>query len=217
MDQETSSGHKLAGLFLMLGAFSMPFIIIDYIGIMAQLEPQGDVATMTERAALARDNFSALAFGWSFEIVAMGLLAAAAIAMVPHGVGVAGWALAAAGILITAPMYPIMLGGYKAVLLTDPMNVEAFAMLRGITSVLFYVGGMIYHAGFAIALVAETLFQKNAIWKVILGIGALANLVAGLGFGLAFVGNEAAFTVAGPIALMAFAILGLKGAKLARG
>ncbi|MEO1658533.1 MAG: hypothetical protein AAFR65_12495 [Pseudomonadota bacterium] len=214
MDQTHSNGHRLAGLFLMLGAFALPFIIIDYISIMAQLEPG---AGMAERAALARDNFDGLALGWRFEIIAMGLLAAGAIAMVPHGVGVAGWALAAVGILITAPMYPIMLGGYKEVLFADPMRVEDFAMLRAIANVLFYVGGLLYHTGFGIALIGEALFQKSTIWKLILGIGAVANLIGAAGFGLAYGGMEAAFMVAGPLAILAFVIIGLKGAKLARG
>ncbi|MEM9285838.1 MAG: hypothetical protein AAGA39_08140, partial [Pseudomonadota bacterium] len=77
--------------------------------------------------------------------------------------------------------------------------------------------GCLYHVGFAIALSAEAMFQEKMVWKVVLGIGGLSNLIAGAGFGLAFIGNTAAFAIAGPFALPAFLILGLKGAKLARG
>jgi len=214
MDQTLNSNHRIAGLFLMLGAFALPFIIFDYLSIMGQLESG---SSMAERAAFIKENFDALALGWKFEIIAMGLMAAGAMAMIPHRVGVAGWALAATGILIAATEYPIMLGGYKEVVFAETVDLNTLAMLIGTTTVMFYVGGFLYHTGFGIALVAEAMFQEKMTWKVILGVGGLANLVGGAGFGLAFSGNEAAFAVAGPFALIGFPILGLKGAKLARG
>ncbi|MEL6362571.1 MAG: hypothetical protein AAFR21_15950 [Pseudomonadota bacterium] len=214
MEQTDSGGHRLAGLFLMLGAFAMPFIIIDYLSIMSGLESG---STMAERAAYIEENFDALALGWKFEIIALGLMAAGAMAMIPRRVGVAGWALAATGILIAATEYPIMLGGYKEVVFADTVDLNTLSMLIGTTTVMFYVGGLIYHTGFGIALVAEALFQEKMTWKVILGVGGLANLVGGAAFGLAFLGNTAAFTALGPVAFPAFLILGLKGAKLARG
>ncbi|MEM7740790.1 MAG: hypothetical protein AAF225_08315 [Pseudomonadota bacterium] len=214
MDQTHSSGHRLAGIFLMLGAFSMPFIIIDYVSIMGRLDSG---STMAERAAFIKENFDALALGWRFEIMAMGLMAAGAIAMVPHRVGVAGWALAAAGVLIAATEYPIMLGGYKELVFAETVDLNLLTVMIGATTMFFYAGGFLYHLGFAIALSAEAMFQENMVWKIILGLGGLSNMIAAAGFGLAFIGNTEAFAVAGAFALPAFLILGLKGAKLARG
>ena len=181
---------------------------------MGQLESG---STMAERAAFIKENFDALALGWKFEVIALGLMAAGAMAMLPHRVGVAGWALAAAGILIAATEYPIMLGGYKEVVFAETVDLNTLSMLIGTTTIMFYVGGLIYHTGFGIALIAEALFQEKMTWKVILGVGGLANLIGGAGFGLAFLGNTAAFNALGPVVLPAFLILGLKGAKLARG
>ena len=204
---------RIGGFFLLLACIAVPIIIVDYIITMSGFDGGVD-ATNAERAAYAKQVYSRVAIGWTFEILAVAFIATASIIFMKRS-SRAGWALAAIGAVTTLPMYPFMLGGYGEVLSTADPDVELFAIIRAMSNVSFLVGQGLMMLGFALVLwierhSADRLFPR---WAHLVGIAA--NTAAGVVLFLIYFDQMSSFVVGGMFALIGFAVMALFGASAA--
>lgn len=204
---------RLGGGFLCLACIAMPIIIVDYLMIMSGAEGGAEI-TNVERARYAKSVFAAAARGWTFEVLAISLIAAASFILMTRP-SRAGWALAAVGALVTMPMYPIMLGGYGEVFAQPDLNVDLFMVLRAISLIVFYVGQGLMMAGFGLVLFLELRSSDRLMPNWLYGLGVGANAIAGGIFLLLHFGLLNNFAIGGPFGLVGFAIMAVFGARLA--
>ena len=199
---------RLSGVFLMVGAASLLFIIVEYI-IVTSGAP--DFSQMSERAAYYLEQYPTLARGWHFEILAMVLVGAGAMMRLDTR-GKAGWALSTMGIAAVLPMYPLMIGGYPLVLEAAQDDTFAYAVLNEIAWEIFVAGNMILSLGLALAfwLECRAPSQRAPVW--LMWVGFVSNLAAGLGFVAIYAGLPVQISQAGPFALLGFLALAMFGA-----
>ncbi|MEL6862106.1 MAG: hypothetical protein AAGL11_09725 [Pseudomonadota bacterium] len=202
-----------AGL-LFFACVALPIIIVDYILIMSGFEGGAD-ADMLARAEYAQEIYPLAARGWLFESIAVSFVAAAGLIFLDRK-SRAGWALATVGALVTMPMYPIMLGGYGEVLASPDLDVQLFAVLRQIATVIFYIGQGFMMMGFALVLVLELRDSGRLLPIWLLGLGAGANFVAAMVFLLLHFGLLSSFMVGGPFGIVGFIVMALFAAQLFR-
>ncbi|MEL6827902.1 MAG: hypothetical protein AAFN91_16765 [Pseudomonadota bacterium] len=205
---------RIGSGFLFLACVALPIIIIDYIRIRSGFEGGAD-ASMLFRAEYARDSFSETARGWLFESIAISLVAVAGLILMERK-SRAGWAMAVVGALVTMPMYPVMLGGYGEIFANPDLDVQMFAVLRGVATVVFYIGQALMMLGFALVLALELQHPESLLPKWLLGLGAIANLIAGVVFLLLHFGLLSSFMIGGPFGIIGFIIMALFGLQLFR-
>lgn len=200
--------ERLGGLFLMLGAASLLFIIGEYVTITIGAPGPGDVLA---RVAYYDANYPDLARGWHFEIVAMACLGAGAL-MRLNTPGKGGWALAAMGVAAVFPMYPMMIGGYPAAFDAAQDSTVAYDVVNTIVVEVFHAGNMLACFGLALGLWLErgAPGQRAPGWVLILG--AVSNGIAGLGFLALHAGAKLEMAMIGPFGLIAFLALAIFGA-----
>ncbi|MEO1729112.1 MAG: hypothetical protein AAFR64_00075 [Pseudomonadota bacterium] len=200
--------ERLGGLFLMLGAASLLFIIVEYI-ILSSGAPGLD--DLPERAAYYLERYPSFARGWHFELVAMALVGAGALVRLDSPAK-AGWAVVAIGVAAVLPMYPLMIGGYPPVLEAAQEDVLAYKVLNEIAWEIFIAGNMILNLGVALAFWLEcgASPQRPPRWLMWIGFGA--NLIAGLGMMAMHAGLPVQISMAGPFALLGFLVLAVFGA-----
>ncbi|MEM9086322.1 MAG: hypothetical protein AAGB23_10405 [Pseudomonadota bacterium] len=200
--------ERLGGLFLMLGAASLLFIIVEYI-LLSAGAPGLD--NLPERAAYFLERYPSFARGWHFEVVAMALVGAGALVRL-DGPAKAGWALVAIGVAGVLPMYPLMIGGYVPALEAAQDDVLAYKIVNEIAWEIFVVGNMILNLGLALAFWLEcgASLQRPPRWLMWIGFGA--NLIAGLGMLAMHAGLPVQISVAGSFALVGFLVLAVFGA-----
>ncbi|MEM6856438.1 MAG: hypothetical protein AAF559_01080 [Pseudomonadota bacterium] len=203
--------ERLGGLFLMLGAASLLFIIIEYI-VLSSGAPGFD--QLQDRAVFYLERYPSLARGWHFEFVAMSLVGAGAL-MRLGSPGKGGWALTAIGIAGVLPMYPLMIGGYPPALEAAQDSVLAYKILNEIAWEIFVAGNMILNLGLALAFWLEygASPQRPPRWLMWAGFGA--NLIAGLGMLAMHAGLPVQIAIAGTFGLVGFLVLAIFGAFLA--
>lgn len=202
-----------AGL-LVFACAALPIIIIDYIRIMSGFDGGPD-APITLRAAYAQTILPAASRGWLVESLAIAFIATAGLILMDRK-SRAGWALAAVGALVTMPMYPIMLGGYSAVLTSPDLDAQMFGILRSIASVVFYTGQALMMLGFALVLFLELSVPDRVLPTWLLGVGILANAIAGLVFLLLHFGLLSSFMIGGPFGIVGFVVMAIFGVQLFR-
>ncbi|MEO0689542.1 MAG: hypothetical protein AAFY51_04480 [Pseudomonadota bacterium] len=201
-------GERLGGLFLMLGAASLLFIIVEYI-LLSAGAPGLD--NLPERAAYFLERYPSFARGWHFEVVAMALVGAGALVRL-DGPAKAGWGLVAIGVAGVLPMYPLMIGGYVPALEAAQDDVLAYKIVNEIAWEIFVVGNMILNLGLALAFWLEcgASLQRPPRWLMWIGFGS--NLIAGLGMLARHAGLPVQISVAGSFALVGFLVLAVFGA-----
>lgn len=205
--------ERIGGLFMLLGAASLPFIIIEYVMITSGA-PTMDA--LSARMAYYEANIVALSRGWHFEVLAMALIGAGALTRIGSRAG-AGWALAAIGVAATLPMYPAMIGGYPSVFDGLEGAEVTYRSVNGFTTEVFYAGNLLVCFGLAIAFWLESGATQSVAPGWVLWVGTVANLAAGLGFlGLHF-GLALPLTILGPVGLLGFLSTAAFGAYLAFG
>lgn len=206
--------ERSAGAMLALAGVMLIVIIVDYISTMSGLRGVAGAPTPAEVAAYASTHYDRLALGWHFEILAMAMLGAAALTLMDR-VSRVGWALVAIGVAVVAPMYAIMIGGYGAVFSSEPINVQLYSTLRAVATEIFYTGNLFINTGLAIAFCLELRTENKVLpgWFFFLAIGA--NVIVALTFLLTHFGILSNFTIAGPVILVAFALLSVFGGRLA--
>ncbi|MEO0451429.1 MAG: hypothetical protein AAFZ74_14045 [Pseudomonadota bacterium] len=195
-----------AGL-LFFACVALPIIIIDYIRIMSGFDGGPD-APMALRAEYAQGILPAASRGWLFESLAIAFVATAGLIFMDRK-SRAGWALAVVGALVTMPMYPVMLGGYSAVLTSPELDAQMFAVLRGIATVVFYIGQALMMLGFALVLGLEISEPRRILPAWLLGLGAIANAIAGLVFLLLHFGLLSSFMIGGPFGIAGFIVMAI--------
>jgi len=203
---------RIAGLLLMLACIALPIIIVDYIRIMSGFDAGGD-PSITDRAEFAKGAYAAASRGWIFEILAVAFVATAGLILMNRE-SRAGWALAAVGATITIPMYGIMIGGYGEVFERSELNAELFVVLRSMTLPFFYVGQGLMTLGLGLALGLEALASNRLLPSWLLLLGCVANTLGGGVFILLHFSLLDSFAIAGPFALLGFALTALLGARL---
>jgi len=206
--------HRIGAALLFLACVALPIIIIDYIRIMSGIEGGAD-ASMTVRAEYAQSMYSSLARGWRVESLAISFVATAGLILM-HGKTRAGWALAVVGALVTMPMYPIMLGGYGEIFTNSELDVDLFVVLRGIASVVFYIGQALMMLGFAFVLAWEIKDPQRHLPKWLLGLGAFSNFIAGMVFLLLHFGLLNSFMIGGPFGIVGFTVMAIYAVALFR-
>ena len=202
-----------AGL-LFLACVALPVIIADYIRIMSGFESGADAAMMV-RAEYARDVYPSAARGWVFESLAISCVATAGLILMERK-SRAGWALTVVGALVTMPMYPVMLGGYGQVFASPDLDVQLFAVLRSVATVVFYIGQALMMIGFALILVLEISTPNRLLPTWILGLGAAANFIAGMVFLLLHFSLLSSFMVGGPFGIIGFITMAMFAVQLFR-
>ncbi|MEM9233812.1 MAG: hypothetical protein AAGA69_06180 [Pseudomonadota bacterium] len=188
-------------------------IIIDYITIMSGLTGVNGPPTIEEVAVFASDNFSSLSLGWHFEVIAMALLGAASLTLMTRESRI-GWALTAIGVVVVAPMYAIMIGGYGAVFAASEMDTNLYAAFRSVATEVFYAGNLLLNAGLALAFILEFYGSQRIMPAWFLVLAALANAVVAIVFALTHFGLLADFRVAGPVIIVAFLLTAIFGGRL---
>jgi len=200
--------ERLGGLFLMVGAASLLFIIVEYITVLIGAPVNDDLA---QRAAYFESQYPTASRGWHFEIVAMALVGAGSLVRLDSEAK-AGWALAAIGVAAVFPMYPLMIGGYPPAFASAPESTLPYEILNNIAWEIFMVGNMLLHLGLTLAFWLErrTPAQRAPGW--VLWTGFAANLGGALGFMGMHAGVPIRISDAGPIALLALLALAVFGA-----
>lgn len=206
--------NRIGAGLLFFACVALPIIIIDYIRIMSGFDGGPD-APMTLRAEYAQGILPAASRGWLFESLAIAFIATAGLIFMERK-SRAGWALAAVGALVTMPMYPVMLGGYSAVLTSPDLDAQMFAILRRIASVVFHIGQCLMMLGFALVLILEISAPDRVLPTWLLGVGALANAIAGLVFLLLHFGLLSSFMIGGPFGIIGFIAMAMFGFQLFR-
>ncbi|MEO1660641.1 MAG: hypothetical protein AAFR51_06615 [Pseudomonadota bacterium] len=206
--------NRIGAGLLFFACVALPIIIIDYIRIMSGFEGGPD-APMALRAEYASGILPAACRGWLFESLAIAFIATAGLIFMERK-SRAGWALAVVGALVTMPMYPVMLGGYSPVLNSPEIDVQMFAVLRGIASVVFYIGQGLMMLGFALVLLLEVSVTDRILPTWLLGLGAIANAIAGLVFLLLHFGLMSSFMIGGPFGIIGFIVIAIFGVQLFR-
>ena len=209
-----TDANRIGGIFLLVGAAAMPFIILDYRAVMAGLARAGAAPGAVDLVAHYQVAYGHLSRGWQIEVLALALIGAGALTRISH-VARAGWALAAIGVALVLPMYPIMIGGYGSVLQSSPPQVAEFLMLRSIATDIFHAGMLVLSSGLALALWLERADAKRLLLRVVLLAGALLYLLAAAGFGLLHFGADIPLSRIGPFALLGFVSLAVFGASVA--
>ena len=197
--------NRIGAGLLFFACVALPIIIIDYIRIMSGVDG-GPNAPMTLRAEYAQRILPAASRGWLFESLAIAFIATAGLIFMERK-SRAGWALAVVGALVTMPMYPVMLGGYSAVLTSPELDAQMFAVLRGIATVVFYIGQALMMLGFALVLGLEISEPSRILPAWLLGLGAIANAIAGLVFLLLHFGLLSSFMIGGPFGIAGFIVM----------
>ncbi|MEL6486404.1 MAG: hypothetical protein AAFQ13_04575 [Pseudomonadota bacterium] len=203
--------ERMGGLFLMLGAASLLFIIVEYI-ILSSGAPSLD--NLPERAAYFLERYPSFARGWHFEVVAMALVGAGALVRLDSPAK-AGWALVAIGVAAVLPMYPLMIGGYVPALEAAQEDVLAYKIVNEIAWEIFVAGNMILNLGVAMAFWLECRASPERPPRWLMWIGFGANLIAGLGMLGMHAGLPVQIAIAGTFALVGFCVLAVFGAFLA--
>lgn len=206
-----TDAHRIGGLFLLVGAAAMPFIILDYFAIVAGLARAGAEPSAAELVAYYKTAYGDLSRGWHIEVLAMALIGAGALTRIAQAAR-PGWALTAIGVALVLPMYPIMIGGYGSVL--EGSQPDEFLMLRAIATDIFYAGSLVLCSGLALALWLERAEARPRVLKFILIAGALLNLLAAAGFALLHFGADFPLSYVGPVALLGFVSLAVFGASV---
>lgn len=208
-----ADSRRLGGLFLLLGAASMPFIIGEYLMITSGAPPVSDLAA---RMAHSQANITALARGWQFEVIAMALIGAGALTRLGTAAA-AGWALAAIGVAAVLPMYPMMIGGYASAFAIGPGGEMVYSLVNGFSSEVFYVGNLLVCAGLGLAMAQEATVRvwNGPVW--IVWTAAVANGLAALGFLALHAGLPVSLAMVGPFGLAGFISVALFGAIAAFG
>ena len=203
--------ERLGGLFLMVGAASLLFIIVEYIMLSAGAP---GLENMQERAAYFLERYPSFARGWHFEVVAMALVGAGALIRLDSPAK-AGWALVAIGVAAVLPMYPLMIGGYVPALEAAQQDLLAYKIVNEVAWEIFVAGNMIMGLGLALAFWLEcgASPQRPPRWLMWIGFGA--NLIAGLGMLAMHAGLPIQIAIAGTFALVGFLVLAVFGAFLA--
>lgn len=208
MIADAKSEH-IGGLFLLLGAGSMPFIIAEYLMITSAAPT--DIAA---RLVYYEDNFVALSRGWHFEVLAMALIGAGALVRLKT-TGRAGWALAAIGVAAVLPMYPLMIGGYSSAFAGGEIGANSFGLINGITTELFFVGNLLTSAGLSLAFWLERSSGPSPVPRWVVIIAAVSNGLAALGFAALHAGLGIPLPLVGPVGLLGFISVAVFGAFVA--
>ncbi|MEM7005412.1 MAG: hypothetical protein AAF498_05980 [Pseudomonadota bacterium] len=206
--------NRIGAGLLLFACVALPIIIIDYIRIISGFEG-GPNADMTLRAEYAKGILSAAARGWLIESLAIAFIATSGLIFMVRK-SRAGWALAAVGALVTMPMYPVMLGGYTAALNSPEIDVQIFAVLRGIASVVFYVGQGLMMLGFAMVLFLEISVPDRFLPAWLFVLGMVANAIAGFVFLLLHFGLLSSFMIGGPFGIIGFIVMAIFAIQLFR-
>lgn len=206
---EAERSERLGGLFLMLGAASLPLIIIEYVMVTS-----GTPTDLSARMAYYEETHSTLARGWHFEVIAMALIGAGALVRL-NSPGRAGWALAAIGVAAVLPMYPMMIGGYAAAYASGEIGPVNFELVNEMAKEIFYVGNLLTSAGIALALFLERKSATILVPKWLMWVGAIFNGIAGLGFLALHAGLPIQLAMLGPFGLIGFISLAAFGAFVA--
>ena len=206
--------NRIGAGLLLFACVALPIIIIDYIRIMSGFEGGPD-ADMALRAEYAKGILPAAARGWLFESLAIAFIATAGLIFMERK-SRAGWALAAVGAMVTMLMYPVMLGGYTAALNGLEIDVQMFAVLRGIASVVFYIGQGLMMFGFAMVLFLEISVPDRILPTWLFVLGVIANAIAGLVFLLLHFGLLSSFMIGGPFGIIGFIVMALFAVQLFR-
>ncbi|WP_394727972.1 hypothetical protein [Altererythrobacter sp. GH1-8] len=204
-----SDSTRLGGLFLLLGAASMPFIIVEYVMVTSAAPPTGN---RTENLAYFEANLPTLVRGWHFEVIAMALVGAGALSRLV-GTARAGWALTAIGVASVLAMYPLMIGGYAAAFEADSLAGDK--IVNAVATELFYAGNFLASAGLGLALFLEAKASERAAPGWVLWIGVIANSLAALGFLALHAGFPVSLQMVGPFGLVGFVSTAAFGAFVA--
>jgi hypothetical protein len=213
--QELST--RVGGLLLAVGAFAFIPIIFEYVFVIGTPTGTGADGSVTsaDSAAHALSHWQPLSRGWRFEILAIASVAAAAMTLMGrHGNGRPGWALVVVGVLITCPMYALMLGGYGAVLHGSDTDLELYGALRASAIQFFHSGIALMRLGLALVFLAEIATRCSKLWRAIFILGFATNLLHGVFFMALFWGASIPLPIISPFGILGFIFTGILGLRL---
>lgn len=205
---------RLAGIFLLLGGGTLPFIIIEYV-LISQNFP-GLTANPSELHSYYQQYYPDLARGWRFEMIAMALLGAGALIQMKDD-NRSGWALAAIGVALVLPMYAAMIGGYGTIVSQEQFDLAAYRMIVGFATSVFDGGNFVFSLGIAVALFQEAKPVRPRKLSWLLNAGALAHFAVSVGFAIRHFGGELPLPLIGIPALLGFVVVAVFGAYVAFG
>jgi hypothetical protein len=208
---------RIGGLLLAAGAFAFIPIIFEYVFVVGAPTGTGAGGSITsaDSAAHALSHWQTLSRGWRFEVLAIASVAAAAMTLMGrHGNGRPGWALVVVGVLITCPMYALMLGGYGAVLHTSDIDLGLYGALRASAIQFFHSGIGVMRLGLAMVFLAEVTTRCSKLWRAIFVLGFATNLIHGVFFMALFWGASIPLPIISPFGILGFVFTGILGLRL---
>ena len=210
---------RVGGLLLAVGAFAFIPIIVEYVFVVGAPTGTGAEGSVTtaDSAAHAMSHWRSLSRGWRFEILAIALVAAAALTLMGRsGNGRPGWALVVVGVLITCPMYALMLGGYGAVLHGSDTDIQLYGALRASAIQFFHSGIAVMRLGLALVFLAEVTTRCSKMWRSIFMLGFATNLLHGVFFIALFWGASIPLRMISPFGILGFVFAGILGLRLVK-
>jgi len=205
---------RLGGIFILLGAGALPFIVVEYV-LISQNFP-GLNASTSELHSYYQQYYTDLARGWRFEMIAMALLGAGALVQMKD-INRSGWALTAIGVALVLPMYAAMIGGYGTIVSQEQFDLAGYRTIVGFATSVFDGGNFVFSLGLAVALFQEAKLTRTGMPGWLLICGSLAQFAASVGFAFRHFGGELPLPVMGIPALLGFVVVAVFGAYVTFG